>query len=290
MKKTTFLITALASLFIGSTLFSCSEGPKSSDKETTEIDSTAVTEDVEEMEEDDYFMLPSPIQIAAIFNRAGLGYESGLTNPVENISKYNTKTSKFLNFGVYSADLAYAVLNDQQQLSIDYLNAVKKLSEEIGIPGIFGSGRLIESFEKNVGNQDTVLQILTTIKRRTDEYLEENRESSKESIFFSAAWLEGMYLGANSSTDNERLTPRLVEQMTILKNIIKAIEIQKDETLEMDFMVDGLNEILTTFNNFESVKKLENTDVEFGDVQLTDEEMKMLTEKINRLRTKIIEG
>tara|TARA_R110002072_G_scaffold130921_10_gene270150 strand:+ start:76 stop:948 length:873 start_codon:yes stop_codon:yes gene_type:complete len=290
MKKTTFLITSLASLFIGSTLFSCSEGPKSSDKETTEIDSTAVTEDVEEMEEDDYFMLPSPIQIAAIFNRAGLGYESGLTNPVENISKYNTKTSKFLNFGVYSADLAYAVLNNQQQLSIDYLNAVKKLSEEIGMPGIFGSGRLIESFEKNVGNQDTVLQILTTIKRRTDEYLEENRESSKESIFFSAAWLEGMYLGANSSTDNERLTPRLVEQMTILKNIIKAIEIQKDETLEMDFMVDGLNEIRTTFNNFESVKKLENTDIEFGDVQLSDEEMKMLTEKINTLRTKVIEG
>ena len=89
--------------------------------------------------------------------------------------------------------MAYTVLNDQQQLSIEYLNAVKTLSEAIGMPSIFGGGQLMESFEKNIGNQDTVLTILTTIKRRTDEYLAENSEESKEAIFFSAAWLEGMY-------------------------------------------------------------------------------------------------
>lgn len=289
MKKTNYLITALASLFVGATLFSCAESPKTPEVSSTETDSTVV-EVQEEVEEENSFMLPSPIQIAAIFNRAGLEYEDGLTNPVENLTKYNTKTFKFLNFGVYSADLAYAVLNNQQQLSIDYLNAVKKLSEEIGMPSIFGSGKLIESFEKNIGNQDTVLQILTTIKRRTDEYLEENRETSKESIFFSAAWLEGMYLGANSSKDNKSLTPRLIEQMTILENIIKAIEVQKDETLEMDFMIDGLTEISSTFNNFESVKKLDIEAVEFGDIQLTDVEMQTLTEKINSLRSKVIEG
>jgi len=275
-------------------LFACAEAPKKesdSEKENTEkIEKETESSEMEKAKDDQSFMLPSPIQIAAIFNRAGLSYQSGLTNPIENISKYNTKTAKYLNFGIYSADLAYVVLNEQQQLSIDYLNVVKQLSEEIGMPGIFGTGKLVESFEKNVGNRDTVLQILTTIKRRTDQYLAENRESSKEAIFFSAAWLEGMFLGANSTDKKEQLTPRLIEQMTILDNIIKAVEKQKDSSLNMEFMIEGLKDLQNTFEGFESVKALNKENTDLNQVKLSQEEMELLNQKISKLRNKIIEG
>jgi hypothetical protein len=288
MKKSFFKILSIGILF--SSITACADAPKkvASQEDEEVIEEAQVEEEV--IEEDNSFMLPSPIQIAAIFNRAGLGFRSGLTNPPQNLSKYNTKTSKYLNFGVYSADLAYVVLNDQQQASIDYLNAVKVLSEEIGMPGIFGTGELFESFEKNVGNQDTILRILTVIKRRTDEYLEENSEKSKEAIFFSAAWLEGMYLGANSSSEESKLTPRLIEQMTILDNIIKAISSQNDPSLDVTFLVDGLTDLKNTFESFAEVKSLENTDVELSDVVLTKEELATLTEKITALRMKVING
>ena len=285
---------SVASLFVAiAFLFACAEEPKNTEENTVALEENveAIEEaDAFEEEDDDSFILPSPIQIAAMFNRAGLAFEGDLTNPTDNLSKYNTKTSKFLNFGIYSADLAYAVLNNQQQLSIDCLNAVKVLSDEIGMPSVFGSGNLIESFEKNIDNQDTVLTILTTIKRRTDEYLEENSEESKEAIFFSAAWLEGMYLGAMSSSDKDKLTPRLVEQMTILDNIIKAIKVQDDETIDMDFMIEGLTDLKTTFDQFDSIKELDMEDVDIDDVTLTSEEMDVLNTKINDLRTKIING
>jgi len=278
-------------LLIMSILFACAEAPKKEESESAEETTTEEEVVTESMDEEDEvsFMLPSPIQIAAIFNRAGLEFEGGLANSPENLSKYNTKTSKYLNFGVYSADLAYTVLNDQQQLSIDYLNAVKTLSEEIGMPTIFGGNQLIESFEKNIGNQDTVLTILTTIKRRTDEYLAENAEESKEAIFFSAAWLEGMYLGANSSNDKSKLAPRLIEQMTILDNIIKAIKIQNDPTLDMTFMIKGLSELKSTFDGFESVQALDG-EADIEDVQLSDDELNQLNEQISTLRTQVIEG
>ena len=273
-----------------SAIIACAEAPKQ-EEATEEAAVEEVEEIVETEEEEDFsFMLPSPIQIAAIFNRAGLKYESDLTNPVENLSSYNTKTAKYLNFGVYSADLAYAVLNDQQQPAIDYINSVRVLSEDIGMPSIFGSGALIESFEKNIGNQDTVLRILTTIKRRTDEYLAENEEESKEAVFFAAAWIEGMYLGANSASDESKLTPKIIEQMTILDNVIKAVKQQNDETLDIAFLVEGLKEIKDTFEGFEEVKMLEDPDTGISDITLTTEELKLLTDEITNLRSKIIRG
>jgi len=293
MRKNKFILQYLPIVALLSITIACAEAPKKEEteqEEIPEVDSTDMDNDEAMMEEDNSFMLPSPIQIAAIFNRAGLGFESGLTNPTENLSKYNTKTSKYLNFGVYSADLAYVVLNEQQQASIDYLNVVKQLSDDIGMPSVFGSGKLIESFEKNINNQDTVLRILTTIKRRTDEYLEENQEKSKEAIFFSAAWLEGMYLGANSSTDKDKLAPRLIEQMTILENVIKAIKVQNDPTLNMDYMVNGLTDLLDTFESFESIKALDQEGTSLESVSLTEEEMAQLNSKIERLRNEVING
>jgi hypothetical protein len=272
----------------GFLLSSCAEEPKRNDDDSAKSDSTAVeSEELIEDDEELSFMLPSPIQIAAIFNRAGLKFESDLTNPTSNLDKYNTKTAKYLNFGIYSADLAYAVLNDQQQLSIDYMNAVKTLADGIGMPSVFGTGQLVESFEKNIGNQDTILRILTVIKRRTDEYLEENSEASKEAIFFAAAWVEGMYLGANSG-DNNRITGRLLEQMTILDNVIVALQVQKDPSLEIYFLINGLQGIHNAFEGYESVKQLEQTNISISDVKLSDEELTDLTERISELRQKIV--
>ena len=285
LSKSTLLFFLGASL-----LFSCAEDAKkpheSHAEESTEEMATEETMDSDE-EEDMSFMLPSPIQIAAIFNRAGLEFESDLANPPSNLENYNTKTAKYLNFGIYSADLAYAVLNDQQQLSIDYMNCVKTLADANGMPSIFGTGQLVESFEKNIGNQDTILRILTVIKRRTDEYLEENAEKSKEAIFFSSAWVEGMYLGANSGNNNS-VTGRLLEQMTILDNIIKALKAQQDPTLDLTFMIEGLEGIHTAFEGYESIKKLEETEMELSDAQLTEEELTDLTGRINTLREQII--
>ncbi len=164
MKNKNIYLSLVVAVIFSSAFFSCAEAPNQEEKETDTIVEEVVETETMDEDEDYSFMLPSPIQVAAMFSQAGLEFENELVNPASNIDKYNTKTSKFLNFGVYSADLAYSVLNDQQQLSIDYLNSVKTLSESIGMPSVFGGSGLLERFEKNVGNQDTILRILTTVK------------------------------------------------------------------------------------------------------------------------------
>lgn len=288
-KKNLYLAFALGMLF-SSVFYSCAEAPKKEEVKEEPVEEVAV-EETETMDEEEYsFMLPSPIQIAAMFSQAGLEFETDLVNPVSNISNYNTKTARFLNFGVYSADLAYTVLNDQQQLSIDYLNSVKTLADEIGMPSIFGSGALIESFEKNIGNQDSILYILTTVKRRTDEYLLENSDESKEAVFFSGAWIEGMYIGANAASSNTHISARIIEQMTIVENIITGLKMQKDETFDLDWLIDDLTKLNDTFNGFESINTLDMDEVDMETVTLSEEETTELTNQISALRSKIING
>ena len=281
-------LKSIAALSLAGVLFACAEAPK--ETETTEEVTQEVVEEEEVEVYESNFILPSPIQIAAMFNRAGLKYEGGITNPTSNISKYNTKTARYLNFGVYSADLAYAVLNSERQASLDYIKVVRELSEAIGMPGIFDGGNLLTSFEKNIDNQDSILYILTEIKSRTDDYLSENNDESKEAVFFSAAWVEGMYLGSKSATTESSITPRIIEQMSILKNVISAVKNQNDPSLDLTALIEGLEEIQTTFESFKEVKALDNPDVSFSDITLTNEEILLLNQKIEDLRASIING
>ena len=292
MKKINTITKAFLFVSATSFVFACADAPK---KTSTATDVVEVKEIVEEaaMETEsmaDDFVLPSPIQIAAMFNRSGLKFESGIANPTSNLSKYNTKTAKYLNFGVYSADLTYAVLNNERQASLDYINAVRDLSDMIGMPSIFDGENLLTSFEKNIDNQDSILGILIAIKSRTDDYLMENNDESKEAVFFAAAWVEGMYLGSNSATSKSSITPRIIEQMSILHNVIGAVKAQNDESLDVTFLVKGLEEIQNTFEGFEEVKSLDNPEVSFSDINLTNEEITLLNKKIETLRTAIISG
>lgn len=291
MKKKNLYISLASAFLFSAVFYSCAEAPKNEDADTSSEEEVVVEEELETMEEEDYsFMLPSPIQIAAMFSQAGLEFESNLVNPVSNISNYNTKTSKYLNFGVYSADLAYSVLNDQQQLSIDYLNSVKTLSDEIGMPSIFDGGTIIDRFEKNIGNQDTILRILTVVKRRTDEYLLENSDESKEAVFFAGAWVEGMYIGSNASSTTTHISARLVEQMTIVGNLIKGLEYQKDATFDLNWLIEDLADLEEKFNSFESIKALDINEIDIEDLTLSEVELNELTVQISALRAKIING
>jgi hypothetical protein len=283
---------AKAFLFAGATsfVFACADAPKQTETTTDVVEEIVEEEPMETESMEDDFILPSPIQIAAMFNRSGLKFEGGIANPTSNLSNYNTKTAKYLNFGVYSADLAYAVLNSERQASLDYINVVRDLSDKIGMPSIFDGGTLLTSFERNIDNQDSILVILTTIKSRTDDYLMENNDASKEAVFFAAAWVEGMYLGSKSATSESSITPRIIEQMSILHNVIGAVKAQNDQSLNVTFLVKGLEEIQDTFEGFEEVKSLDNPEVSFSDINLTNEEITLLNKEIETLRTAIISG
>jgi hypothetical protein len=276
MKKLSFKIMALA--FIASTFLQSCGGSHEEPTETTE--ETPVEEVVIETIEDDVtYMLPSPLQVVSLFKNAGLEYVGGITNPKENVNNYNSKYNQKLNFGVYAADMAYAITNNQSQESINYLNAIRELSEKIWMTDVINSIGVAERLEKNVGNEDSLVSIMADLQMQLDDYLDENGSSYAGSVIFAGAWVETMFLALNgNNNDNEKLTSRLSEQSYVVENIILAVT-QANEDKEYDDLIASLEGVKSHFNDLSGDNKV-----------LSNEKLDSLKTAIIELRTKIING
>ncbi len=237
------------------------------------------------------FYLPSALQIGTIFKRSGLGYMEGITANPENASKYVGKNTQLLNFGVYSADLAYTILNSQSQNSRSLLIAVKELSEGIGFESVFNQDGLYDRFEANLGNQDSILNLLVEIQENTDVFVSENDFRAETYVIFGGAWVEGMYLGSRAfnKENKAQISKRLVEQLNILGNLISALEGAGRNTEDIADFTNGLKGIQNFYNNIDYIRD-ENGSIDFANVVIEDNELDEISKKIAELRTLITEA
>jgi hypothetical protein len=278
MQKVTIKLTAL--IIITCFLYACG-----GNEVETVVEEDIITES-EEFDDEDLtdkveYLLPSPLQIAELFKSAGLTYIGDLTSSKDKVESFNSKYDQKLNFGVYSADMAYCIMNNQTQESINYLNTIRKLSEKLWMTDILNSMGLSERLEANVGNEDSLTYIMADLQMKLDEYLEENGIGYTGSIIFAGAWIETMYLGAkvNESEHNEKLVSRISEQAVIVESLIGCLK-QTDEDNEYNELILDLEKINKHFEGFDNESD--------ADYVLTDEEVKSLSDDIISLRTKIV--
>ncbi|NQX98420.1 MAG: hypothetical protein HRT73_11165, partial [Flavobacteriales bacterium] len=226
------------------------------------------------------YVLPSPLQIAELFKRAGLTYIGDLTNSIDNVDNYNSKQDQKLNYGIYSADMAYCIMNNQTQESINYLSTLKKLSEKIWMTDVMGAMGLSQRLEANVGNEDSLTYIMADLQMQMDDYLDENEMGAAGSIIFAGAWIETMYLGVkvNENEGNEKLINRLSEQAIILESLIGSIKQNNNDNQLSDLLTDleSINKHFTGFNDSEE------------QFRLSAEAIHNLNNDITALRTKIV--
>lgn len=281
----------LTALFISTLIFSsCGEEPKVevSKEEQTQDDLLNEMAEEGEDQEPESFYLPSALQIGSIFQNSGLKYISGITNPPSNQEQYITKSQKILNFGVYSADLAYIVLNGQSQDATEYLKTIKSLSDKIGFGAVFESEELMKKFERSLGNQDSIINVMIDIQMKTDMFVDENNLQDVTHIIFAGAWVEGMYLGVKASNQDHQheVSGRLVEQMTILDNLVKALRSNKNQTEDIELLTKDLNKLDKFFMRLEENKNSQNIK-SFKDYKISKEHLNELSEIIIELRTRI---
>lgn len=259
--------------------------------DTTETISDEEFEDMFESPDSDYH-LPSPLQVASIFKKSGLDYNSDATNPVESSSNYTEQLNQMLNFGVYSADMAYCVLNEQANEGRKYLEVITELADRIGMEAVFENSDLIERFDSNIEDKDSIEILMIDIHERTEIYMDENDMQHQEAIHFAGAWTEGMYLGVydfESNPEKDGVGAQITEQMSILKNIIQGLNDPKNDGMDIEWLIVDLENIQATFNGFESVNNYFD-DPEADELVLESDEYDTIGSMIKELRGKITNG
>lgn len=285
--------------FLGlSLLLSSCGGNNEAEKKDLIKDTTASTETVkaEEPGDDVSYTLPSPAQIAQILKKSGLKYFPGITNKTEGVNYKTASTSvKALNLGVYSADLSYCVINKQKEESKKYFKVCKELAAELGLGQAFDMNQMAKRLESNLDKEDSLLSLLSEVQMNSDNLLEESGRTFVSVVSFAGAWVESMYIGmqVNVKERNTKLDHRLVEQMAIGENIIKALNANKTKDEGIAPIIEEMKVLVDIYNNFTSVKEMKARDPDVIDADKLDvsiPELFTFSRKIEDVRAKFIKG
>jgi len=210
-----------------------------------------------------------------MLNDIGISYILGLSNPVSKVDRYFTERSKALNLGVYGADLAYASTYHMKQEVMLYLEATKKLTDELQISTAFNE-TLVESIEKQLDDKEELKQIITDSFNETYDFLNRNGKASLSLLVVSGSWIEGLFLTSHVSANvyhNYEIVKIIHEQKEPLEKLMTVLEEYKEEQAIQEFLEDlaPLKEI------YDSI----------GDT-LTEEQVLEISSAVETLREKII--
>ena len=239
------------------------------------------------------YNLPSALQIAYVFKKSGAGFTPTLLNNKANCSKYNTSNYKrAVNFGIYSADLAYCLFNKKYQESKEYLKACKDMGSFLGLNQAFESDNMAHRFDKNIANEDSVVKIVSNVQLKTDVMFEQNKQKHITVIAFTGAWTESTYIAIESYSKekNKKILASLMEQLLLSETIIKALKNYKNAEPEMQTLISSIEKINSEFNAIAAIKiSLEkDEEMDFNSMSVTDAELKPIAESIKDLRSNMV--
>ncbi len=184
--------------------------------------------------------LPSSFEVTKMLNDIGISYILGISNSANNADRYFTEKSKALNLGVYGADLAYASTYHMKQEVMLYLEATKKLTDELQISSAFNE-TLVESIEKQLDDKEELIKIISNSFNDTYDFLNRNGKASLSLLVIGGSWIEGLFLTTHVSANvyhNYDIVKIIHEQKEPLEQLITLLEEYQDEQIIQEFIDD----------------------------------------------------
>ncbi len=246
------------------------------DKETSAADEsqTEVTKE-EVIFEISGYPLPTSFYLTKMLNDARASYILSISNNPENVDHYFSQKEKALNLGVYGADLSYASTYLMKHETMLFLEASKRLIDEMEISTVFNLN-YIERVKNNLGNGDSLILIISDSFYDTYEYLTEHEKDKQAVFILTGSWIEGLYITLQIALTAGDYT--------------KFLEIIAEQESSLEILLDMLGsfendaDISDIYSDLKDVKKIYNT----IEQNITIDQFNKLSNSIETLRNKII--
>lgn len=246
------------------------------------------------------FSIPSPVQTAYLIKKLNLNFDKSLLNSDASVSQYVTEHQQALNLGIYGTDLGYSALYNQKNTSLKYLNAVEKLTAQLGLDAAFDTS-FITRFEANSNNEDSTIILMSNAFKKADNFLKNANRKSTSALILTGGWIESIYIACelNAKKESEDIKRRIGEQKQSLGSIIELLK-EYNKGGANDVLIKGLEELAVYFEDIvftyeyaapETDEKNKMTTFHHSlDVEFSDEVMKKITEKLREIRSNIIKA
>ncbi len=232
-------------------LFSACNGQQNKNK--NKIQDTIVVNKTEEAfnkAKQIFYSLPSPVETAMVLENTHVQYEGDFLLPVKFADYYVKSDDQALNLGIYATDLSYITMFDQQQRSVEYLSACKKLADKLGLLNVINDS-VLTILSNNVLNKDQVMNIISEQYMNINAYFEENNREISATLMILGGWIEGLYLSVNligdKVTNNTELSEMIYDQHISLEDLISLLNIYKNNA-QIAKYINEIDSIKTIYN------------------------------------------
>ena len=277
MKKELIIHSVSRTLIIIFSIFLILSGCKSDKKDSSEAAETVdrTTEREQVIQELTTYPVPDSYEVTKMLQKAGASYILSLSNPASKVGNYISSAEKALNLGIYGSDLSYASTYMMKQETMKYLEASKKLIDELEISTRFNVDYAAR-VEENLDSRDSLISIISESFVDTWEYLVENEQDKLAILVISGSYIEGMYITSQiaiTAADNTSFLEVIANQKKSLNTLIDVIEPIKE-----DPDIAGIN------------KRLNDLAKIFEDVgeTLTADQLETLIDLVTPLRARIV--
>jgi hypothetical protein len=172
------------------------------------------------------YQMPTPNELFELVRyMAGEGHKR-LLNPADRADRYVSRTSKAVNFGIYSTDLIYASYFKLNVEVARYYLTTKKLAQQLGLSAAFTDEDMIR-LEANVTRGDSLEVISNEAYFRAYEKLQDEEMGAVLALVLSGGWIESMHLimrQVEAFGMSEDLIARVAEQKVTLEHLVDLME------------------------------------------------------------------
>ena len=229
---------------------------------------------------DAIYKIPSPMEMFLFLEQNSCPYVKEALHDPNQIGEYTTTMGKAINFGIYSADLAYSSVYGDNQNTLTYFNTARKLASELGLYEGYGE-EIAERIDQNLNSIDSLIDISAESYDVMTLTLEDQGLSDVLGFILAGGWTESLYLTFESMDHldmNSPIIERIVDQQILLDNLLAYLK-HNNNTVNNQNLVSKLEEVQEIFDNL----YFNNENVPITKKQFVD-----LSNKVNELRKNVV--
>lgn len=244
----------------------------------------------------------SPVETAALIKGLNIPFNRGYLANTSSESSLNTSFQKALGLGIFGADLGYINMYERTSLVLNYITTIKSLADGIQV-GQFFDFSTLSRIATNRENIDSLVLISQQSFNRIDSYLRETNRAQLSVVIVAGVWIEGLYITTKVAQDanNPRINETIGEQKIIMNSLMLLLNNYKKDP-NVASLISDFEEIQLLFKDIKityeyneptpieknGVLTFQQNDKQF--IEMSDETLQSIIEKVQKVRNKLLKG
>lgn len=166
------------------------------------------------------YSMPDPEEILNEIFVEDIVFKSGIVCSIDNANQIFKYNSIALYMGVLMSDMTYLMIQEKNNLSIEYYRTVIKLSDQLDL-SFFRNSDLLEKIEANVDDKDALLVVFKESLGDIKYELDYSKRNKTMALIYTGSIIETLYLAISNIENNnaQMISEHILEQYSIFNSL-----------------------------------------------------------------------